>query len=67
MALDALECPPEYVGTLHEHSVFQEFCGKNGVAVWIKMEKIQTYMGTLHGNIWERCTQLYGIAARKKH
>ncbi len=56
MALDALECPPEYMGTLHEHSVFQEFCGKNGVAVWIKMEKIQTYMGTLHGNIWERCT-----------
>lgn len=31
------------------------------------MDKIQGYVGTLHGNLWERCTTTYGIVAREKH
>ncbi|NHB94622.1 hypothetical protein C5469_21800 [Photorhabdus cinerea] len=55
-----------YVGTLHERSIFKGSCGKNGDSVWITVEKIKGYMGTLHGNLWVCCTELYGFVARNK-
>jgi hypothetical protein len=35
--------------------------------VWITVDKIQGYVGTLHGNLWERCTATYGFVARNKY
>ena len=55
-----------YMGMLHGYYISGEFCGKNSATMWIKIEKIGVYMGTLHDNIWERCTITYGNAARKK-
>nr|BET98837.1 hypothetical protein TCT1_37580 [Xenorhabdus sp. TCT-1] len=35
--------------------------------MWITVDKIQGYVGALHGNLWERCTATYGFAARNKY
>ncbi|MDV5663160.1 hypothetical protein [Klebsiella pneumoniae] len=31
------------------------------------MDKIQGYVGALHGNLWVRCTATYGFVARNKY
>lgn len=35
--------------------------------MWITVDKIQGYVGTLHGNLWEHCTATYGFVARNKY
>ncbi len=35
--------------------------------MWITVDKIQGYVGALHGNLWVRCTATYGFVARNKY
>lgn len=32
--------------------------------MWITVDKIQGYVGLLHGNLWVYCTATYGFTAR---
>ncbi len=45
----------------------KDFVEKKRGSVWITVDKIQGYVGALHGNLWVRCTATYGFVARNKY